>query len=86
MCIRDRDYTILAPGTLLDEPGTGRIHAAEKLPGHGYLPREDLVGCVIECIRNFHTLGKTIEIISGGVKIKEAIIQVVGGGNLPPIA
>ncbi len=80
------EYTILAPGTLLDEPGTGRIKASEKLESHGYLPREDLVNCIIESIRNFHTHGKTIEIISGRDKIKDEIIRVVGGGDLPPIA
>ncbi len=80
------DYTILAPGTLLDEKGTGRIQASEELGFHGYLPREDLVECIIETLRNFHTLGKTIELVSGGEKIKDAIVKVVGGGGLPPIA
>ena len=28
--------TILAPGTLLDEKGTGRIQASEELGFHGY--------------------------------------------------
>ena len=80
------DYTILAPGTLLDEKGTGRIQASEELGFHGYLPREDLVDCIIQSLRNFHTLDKTIEIVSGGDKIKDAIVKVVGGGDLPPIA
>ena len=79
------DYTILAPGTLLDEKGTGRIQAAEELVFHGFLPREDLAVCIIETLRNFYTLGKTIEIVSGADKIKDAIVEVAGGGDLPPI-
>ena len=80
------DYTILAPGTLLDEPGTGRIQVSEELGFHGFLPREDLATCIIETLRNVYTIGKTIEIVSGSVKIKDAMVKVAGGGDLPPIA
>ncbi|MDA7756616.1 SDR family oxidoreductase [Opitutales bacterium] len=80
------DYTILAPGTLIDEPGNGRIQAAENLGFHGYLPREDLASAIIETLRNHLTIGKTIQLVSGSEKIKPAIASVVGGGDLPPIA
>ena len=79
------DYTILAPGTLLNETATGRIHAAEDLGRHGTLPREDLVDCIIECLCNYHTIGKTIQMVTGRDKIKDAIAEVSGGGALPPI-
>jgi uncharacterized protein YbjT (DUF2867 family) len=79
------DYVILAPGTLLEQPGTGRIEAAEELGHHGYLPREDLADCIIESLRNYNCVGKTIEIVSGGRKIKDAIADAVGGGSMPAI-
>ena len=79
------DYVIMAPGTLLDERGTGRIEASEKLGHHGYLPREDLADCIIEALRNYNCVGKTIELISGGKKIKDAIAGAVGGAALPPV-
>ena len=50
------DYTILAPGTLTDEGGTGKITAAERLGCHGTLPREDLSQGIIEVLRNYNTL------------------------------
>ncbi len=80
------DYTILAPGTLNDEKGTGQIQASEKLPHHGLIPREDLAAVIVETLRNYMTIGKTIELISGSKKIKPALAEVVGGGDLPPIA
>ena len=80
------DYTILAPGTLNDEKGTGQIQASEKLPHHGFIPREDLAAVIVETLRNYMTIGKTIELISGSKKIKPALAKVVGGGDLPPIA
>ena len=79
------DYTIIAPGTLIDERGTGRVQVAEDLGFHGYLPREDLADSIIECLKNFNSIGKTIQVVSGGQKVKDAIVGLVGGG-LPPIA
>jgi len=79
------DYVILAPGTLLEQPGTGRIEAAEKLGHHGYLPREDLADCIIETLRNYNCYGKTIEIVSGGKKIRDAIADAFGGASMPAI-
>ncbi len=79
------DYVILAPGTLLEEPGTGRIEAAPALGHHGYLPREDLADCILEAMRNYNCVGKTVEIVSGGKKIKDAIAGAVGGQASPPV-
>jgi uncharacterized protein YbjT (DUF2867 family) len=79
------DYSILAPGTLLEEKGTGRIEAAEELGYHGYLPREDLADCIIESLRNYNCVGKTIEIVTGGKKIKDAIAFAAGGDAQPAI-
>lgn len=79
------DYTILAPGTLSNEPGSGKIQAAESLECHGTLPREDLSRCVIEVLRNYNSVGKTIQVISGQESIKSAIADATGGAALPPI-
>jgi uncharacterized protein YbjT (DUF2867 family) len=79
------DYTIIAPGTLIDERGTGRVQIAEDLGFHGYLPREDLASCIIECLQNFNSIGKTFQIVSGAQKIKDSFDEVVGK-SLPPIA
>ena len=79
------DYTIIAPGTLIDERGTGRVQIAEDLGFHGYLPREDLASCIIECLQNFNSIGQTFQIVSGAQKIKDAFDGVLGK-SLPPIA
>ena len=80
------DYVILQPGRLQDDRGTGLIEVAEDLGRHGTMPREDLADAIIECLRNYLTIGKTIQMISGKLRIKDAIAQFAGGGNLPPIA
>lgn len=80
------EYVILQPGRLHDEPGTGRIEAAEDLGRHGTISREDVSDAIIECLRNYLTIGKSFQLVSGELKIKDAIAQFAGGGNLPPIA
>ena len=79
------DYTILAPGTLLNGSGTGRIQASEDLGCHGTLARDDLAQSIIETLLNYNTTGKTIQMISGQDKIKDALARVSGGDALPPI-
>ncbi len=79
------DYTIIAPGTLIDERGTGRVQIADDLGFHGYLPREDLAECIIECLRNINSIGRSIQIVSGAKRTKEALADLIGG-VLPPIA
>ena len=69
----------------MNESGTGKIKVAEDLGGHGTLPREDLAQAIIETLRNYNTIGKTIQMISGDDKIKDALAKVSGGAALPPI-
>ena len=80
------DYTILAPGTLIDEPGMAASKYRRILGFMVICPEEDLVSVILETLRNYLTIGKTLEFVSGAEKIKPAIASVVGGGDLPPIA
>ena len=79
------DFTIIAPGSLTDDVGTGRVQIAKKLGFHGTLPREDLANCIIEALRNFNTIGSSFEVITGQNKIKNSITDLYGDA-LPPIA
>ena len=79
------DFTIIAPGSLTDDVGTGRVQVAKKLGFHGSLPREDLANCVIGALRNFNTIRSSFEVISGQDKIKSSISDLYGLA-LPPIA
>ena len=79
------DFSILAPGSLLDEPGRDRVQAAENLGVHGSIPREDVANCIVECLRNRLTIGRKIEVIAGDLAVSEAISTLVGGAPHPPI-
>lgn len=80
------DYVILAPGHLTNDPGTGRIDAAEDLGRGGEIPREDVADAILVALVNPAAIGKTIQILAGETAIAEAVAQAVGGNTLPPIA
>ena len=67
------DYTIIRPGRLTDEAGTGNIVAAESLGRYDEITREDVARAFAVVLEAENTYGKTIEILSGDTAIKEAV-------------
>ena len=45
------DWTIVRPGHLTDDPGTGRVDAARALGRTGEVPREDVAAVLVECLQ-----------------------------------
>ena len=70
------DYTILRPGTLTDDKGTGMVSAAQHIDHHGNITREDTADCVLHCLENDQTIGQTIALLEGNTAIPQAIAQV----------
>ena len=55
----DLDYTIIRPGGLTNEAGTGRIEAAESLGRRGEIPRDDVARTLAEALEMRTTYHKT---------------------------
>lgn len=66
------DYTIIRPGGLTNEEGTGKIKAAVDLE-RGSIPREDVASAIIASLKNDHTIGKAFDMTSGETPIDEAL-------------
>lgn len=66
------NYTILRPGNLRNEPGTGRILAGE-LKEYGAIPREDVARTVLASLKNENTHHRSFDLITGEQPIEEAI-------------
>lgn len=66
------DYTIVRPGGLLNEPGTGKIKVGESLE-RGSIPRADVAQVLIEVLRQPKTIGKSFDLVSGETAVSEAI-------------
>jgi uncharacterized protein YbjT (DUF2867 family) len=70
------DYTIIRPGSLTNEPGTGRIDAAPSLGRRGEISREDVAAIFAVTLEAENTFGKTFEALSGDTPIREAIAEI----------
>ncbi|KHD86588.1 SDR family oxidoreductase [Heyndrickxia ginsengihumi] len=66
------NYTIIRPGGLTNEQGTGRVSAAENLK-RGTIPREDVAEVIIASLTEEKTYKRAFDIISGDTPIKEAL-------------
>ncbi|WIV59497.1 SDR family oxidoreductase [Amycolatopsis nalaikhensis] len=69
---RDLDWTILRPGQLTDDPGTGLVLLAEKT-GRGPVPRDDVAAVLVGLLETPASSRRTLELISGEAAIGEAI-------------
>ena len=70
------DYTIVRPGSLTDEAGTGRVAAAENLGKRGEIPRQDVARTLAVALESENTSGKTFEVLAGDTPIAEALASL----------
>ena len=70
------DYTVIRPGSLTEDQGTGNIEAAEKLGRRGEIPREDVARTFAAALEDENTYHKTFDILAGETPIHEALAQL----------
>ena len=66
------DYTIVRPGMLTDDPGSGRISAAPRLD-RGEIPRADVAAVLLACLDVENTIGHDFDLLAGETPIEEAL-------------
>lgn len=70
----DLTYTIVRPGRLSYEHGTGKIRIAEKLEDRsGNIPREDVAEVIVLSLTMGNTGNRVFEILSGDIPVKQAL-------------
>lgn len=69
------NYTIIRPGGLLNEPGTGRVKAAENLE-RGTIPREDVADTILAALTEEHTFRRSFDLVSGDQTPAEALKSI----------
>ncbi|WP_283137642.1 SDR family oxidoreductase [Rhizohabitans arisaemae] len=74
---RNLDWTILRPGILTDEPGTGLVDLAEPPMPHGKVSRDDVAKVVVALLDAPDTRHLTLEVIGGATPIRYAVHAVV---------
>jgi uncharacterized protein YbjT (DUF2867 family) len=66
------DATVIRPGGLTNDPGTGRVNLGENLPG-GRVTRDDVAAVLAAVLDSPHTIGRTLDLIGGDTPIAEAV-------------
>jgi uncharacterized protein YbjT (DUF2867 family) len=67
------DYTIVRPGSLTDDPGTGLVVATTSMGGRGPVPRDDVAATLFAALQIDNTIGKTFELFAGETPIEKAL-------------
>jgi uncharacterized protein YbjT (DUF2867 family) len=68
-------YTIVRPGSLTDDAGTGRVEAGPRLEG-GDIPRDDVAAVVLAALEAANTHGKAFDVVSGDDPIEDAVAKL----------
>jgi uncharacterized protein YbjT (DUF2867 family) len=68
----DLDFTIVHPGRLTNENGTGKVEIAKEVE-RGDVPREDVAQVIFGCLEDDSTIGKEFQVVSGAADVKEAL-------------
>lgn len=66
------DWTIVHPGMLQDEPGSGKIvtEPQDEIKG---VARQNVAQTLVAVLENDHTIGKEFEVVDGETPVKTAI-------------
>ncbi|MBL1109909.1 SDR family oxidoreductase [Streptomyces sp. 5-8] len=71
------DFTILRPGHLTNDAGSGMVTLAEST-GNGSVSRDDVAAVITALLDEPGTAGQTLELISGNMPVSEAVKKAAG--------
>jgi uncharacterized protein YbjT (DUF2867 family) len=66
------DWTILRPGRLTDDPGTGRVRLAAEVE-RGDIPRADVAAVLAAVLDDDRAIGKQWDLVSGETPVDQAV-------------
>jgi uncharacterized protein YbjT (DUF2867 family) len=69
---RDLDWTILRPGSLTNDPGTGLVRLEDKT-GNGRISRDDVALVLAGLCDTPASIGRTLELVAGQTPVTEAL-------------
>jgi uncharacterized protein YbjT (DUF2867 family) len=67
------DYTIVRPGSLTNDPGTGLVRVSTELGHRGPVTRDDVAAVLAATLSTPATIGVTFELFGGDTPIAEAL-------------
>ncbi|EHN09906.1 NAD dependent epimerase/dehydratase family protein [Patulibacter medicamentivorans] len=68
----DRQWTVLRPGVLTDDPGTGRVRIARRVP-RGPVTRDDVAAVLAAILHDHRTGGRILSLVGGEDPVDAAL-------------
>jgi uncharacterized protein YbjT (DUF2867 family) len=72
----DLDWTVVRPGSLTDDPGTGLVKVSTALGNRGPVPRDDVAAVIAAALTEDRTIGSTFELFTGDTPIARALAEL----------
>jgi uncharacterized protein YbjT (DUF2867 family) len=69
----DLDHTIVCPGGLTDQKGTGLVSLKAELQGSGLTSRENLAAAIVACLDCDNSVGKSFSLLDGDTPLADAL-------------
>lgn len=69
------EYTVVRPGMLTDEPGSGRVEVGNGLE-RGEISRADVAAVLTECLTQSRTIGAQFDLVKGETPIADALASL----------
>jgi len=76
----DRAWTVIRPGALSDEPGTGRVRI-DVAPFRGEIPRDDVAAVLDAVLQEPRGARRTLYLSAGEAAVEQALDAVLGAGR-----
>lgn len=70
------NYTIVRPGQLTNEEGTGRVAVSEKPGRVGKIPRADVAGVLLAVLDSETAVNRVFEVVSGETPVRESLAKL----------
>jgi len=69
------DWTVVRPGSLTDEPGSGLVTLGDDL-GRGETSRANVAALIAAVIETPHTIGRSIDVLDGDTPVTDALASL----------
>jgi uncharacterized protein YbjT (DUF2867 family) len=73
----DCDWTVVRPGMLTDDPGTGRARIQEE-PIRAQVPRDDVAAVLAAVVDESRAVGRVLYVAGGDEPIEDALLAAYG--------
>lgn len=76
----DRAWTVVRPGRLTNDAGTGRVRLARHVH-RGQVPREDVAAVIVAVLDDDRTIGHVFELVGGDSDIGKALSDLTSSAH-----